>query len=436
MADEVIDFMKKTWLVVCLLIGLFLCACSQEQLDEPYNNYARFVTYDGKIIYRRFGVDSMTPLATDAKFLESPNNYGESEIMCLDPTTLETKVLFTDTGYGKLYIYNGFLYSYRYTDDWSGEVYRIRLDGTDESVITDGYLYDCDECGNMAIYRYLKSSHGKELCVYSEKDFLASVELGDGEQIVGCKITGDSLVYLVEDTQFAKEEYKIDVYALSFDKDADTICLGSVYTKKEESSFAVMNQMDCEGDTVFFSLSFYRNDNARFYYGCICEAQVGTPDSVKTLKGYHREDIVKRDLKGTPAFYYTEKRGIVEKKQLSNLLQWEKGYVYLTDDMGRYATLFTIDAVERPLGYEDEKVFDMSFEVAERVGDMVYVMYNLSVSSDENEEGWWNNYQHFYTGYLAVDMNTWLYSSNRLKEFDSVVFNDPSYAEFVISVDY
>ncbi len=424
--------MKKRLLavfVLCLsIIVLWGCNANNNTApDDYFSNDARFVTYNGKIIYRRFGVDSLTPLATDAKYLESPNNYGESDIMSLDPKTMKSEVLFKDRGTGKLYIHDGYLYSYRYTEDWNGEVYRVRLDGTDEKVIADGYIYDVDEAGRLAIYRYIKSSLSKEICVYEEDKLIAIASLPERNELLGCKLIDGYLVYVVVDKE-AEEMAKVEAYSLRLGGSETPICMGYAYVKDKEGATAVVSQIDAYGEDVYFSVSLYDGGSSVISSGCIISAKVDQPESLEVVREFYTGNKV-------PAFYLTKKNGLVCLKQFPNLLMWEKGYVYLTDEKGRYATLFAIDSLQRPSGYEDE-IFDLSFEVAEQIGNMVYVMYNLSVSSDENEDGWWNNYQHFYTGYLLVDMDTSLNSKDRLREFDQVIFNDPSYAEYVISVDY
>ncbi len=121
------------------------------EIREIENNGGWFVRADGNIYFRAYGPDAFEKTALFGQFLEDFNITGrDSDIMRYDLTTRKVEKVFTDTGYGKIYIGDGGFYLQERLNGKDAAVW-YSLDGKESKKIADGKILGFTDGGLLAI---------------------------------------------------------------------------------------------------------------------------------------------------------------------------------------------------------------------------------------------------------------------------------------------
>ena len=112
--------------------------------DMKYTN-STYAYQDGKVYYRRYHEDSYEEAALWGSYGTLPDK--EKEIICIDADGKET-ILFTDKGYGGIYLLNNRFYMTDEVTDENGDIrrmlYSVDMQGNDRFDYGEGYVSKVD----------------------------------------------------------------------------------------------------------------------------------------------------------------------------------------------------------------------------------------------------------------------------------------------------
>ena len=160
------------------------------------NNGGNYVRVGGKVYFRKYGPAALDALAMFGEFTEDWHvTGGASEIMAYDLTTKQAETVFTDTGYGGLYVGDGWLYLQERVNG-ANYVTRYGLDGIQSEIIGEGKLLGLTDGGLLALEQndaFLFYRDGKEIGRYaSETPLLFAGLSDDGLFLVSSEYIGET----------------------------------------------------------------------------------------------------------------------------------------------------------------------------------------------------------------------------------------------------
>lgn len=156
-------------------------------LGEMKYTDSTYVWRDGRIYYRRYHENSFEEAALWGNY--NPVSEMEKEIVCIDGNGAET-VLFTDKGYGDMYLLNDRFYMTEFkTEKEDGAVYRrkqlysVDMRGKDRIDYGNGSIFAIDETRNIVVMEIIeaegafyyamnyKTGETKPLLAYKEGEY-------------------------------------------------------------------------------------------------------------------------------------------------------------------------------------------------------------------------------------------------------------------------
>lgn len=238
--------------------------------DMKYTD-STYVYRDGKVYYRRYHEDSYEEAALWGNY--APVSGKEKEIVCIDGDGLET-VLFTDEGYGDIYLLDDRFY-----------MTEIKTEKEDEAVYNREWLYSVDMRGKDRIdYGYgsifaidrerkiliLKMAGEEGICYYvldyesGEKKWI----LSDGEEAYfhHVEMYQDGWLYYVKVERF--DVGVLELWAVSLEgEQRKIIALTSEINQRPSGYMEHIINMKADGERLFFIIGGYDGSAAVFQGG-------------------------------------------------------------------------------------------------------------------------------------------------------------------------
>ncbi|MDE5866335.1 MAG: hypothetical protein K2H31_07035, partial [Lachnospiraceae bacterium] len=295
--------------------------------DMKYTN-STYVYQDGKVYYRRYHEDSYEEAVLWGEYDAIPGT--KKEMVCVDADGIET-VLFTDEGYGDIYLLNNRFYlttaerkesAYGYTYT-SRCLYSVNMQGKERIDYGEGYVFAIDKERKIIIMQ-LREESG--ICYYA-----VNYETGEKERLC-FRYPFDSGAY--QDGWFYYERHIGD----------DITCkLCAVSLEGEEREIIALISDGNQVPNVIEHISDIKVDENRIYFifgGCDGSLQVfqgGKLISIKLDGTDYRAVETERDAfylshdKGKPMVYFVSHYNAPIKENYTMVWDVEENICYRSD---------------------------------------------------------------------------------------------------------
>lgn len=226
---------------------------------------------DGKVYYRRYHEDSYEEAALWGSYDPIPET--EKEIVCLDADGVET-VLFTDKGYGDIYLINDRLYmtdsriceenGSTYTEK---HLYSVDMQGNDRIDYGNGKIFAVDREREIVI---LEMAEEAGICYYTmncetgERKLILAEQEGDHRNYPG--IYQDGRLYYEEHIWDDSWVFKLCAVSLEGER-REIIAFTSTLNQNYNSYMESILNIKVDGDRIYFIVGGYDGSAVEFRGG-------------------------------------------------------------------------------------------------------------------------------------------------------------------------
>lgn len=370
---------------------------------EVTNNSSYFVQIGDKIYFHMPEESSLSNTAMWADY--STFDCGRTVLMEYTPSTGEVKKVTDDYVSGEIYVQGGTLYTRAYDDSDASKEYATAyisgysLDGSESTIGTPNsfdYILGAGPEGEFIAvynYEYIDNELSNKILIYKDGELVNTV-VADGYNS-RIKLDSDDFYYIAkvenpeddDDTTFELRQLNMTT--------GEVIRLG-VLPNFEYSMWAgEIDECLIEGDKIYFSYSFYDGTGHFFQEGRFITAEIGVPDSMT--------------INDMPEFLYYE-------EPIAAPFAVQNGEMVATDGVPDTCNINS-DGV---LGYFDENgvwnpVADgwgvpsyeadyQGVELAEKIGDSIYLIYNSNIRAPEEDIGWRYAYSRDFSSIYRVSI--------------------------------
>lgn len=365
---------------------------------EIVNNNGHFVQVDGKVYFHIADADFMDRSSLWGKYLST--EAGRTVLMAYDGNSGEVKPVAYDYASGVMAVEGDIFYSNSYFDDFNNEDgytnygvsgrttagESVELGGLQDTLLgvtTDGsylvtYHYSYED--NVAV---------KYVSVYQEGTLVNKI---DTEEFVECvKLGEDCIFYRAKDEEGAYSLMQMKVST------GEKTNLGQL--PEMDGYGGVVDECQIADGKIFLTYSLYEGTGHFFSGGYYVEAQVGKADSL-TAQNMPSND----DEYGDPHY---APFAIINGKMVQS--DGIPGTCYVSEDgmLGYYNEQGTWVPVSSEFAYEElENEDNISVELAELIGDSIYVITNYNERVPEDDIGWRYAYRRKYSYVYRVNVQT------------------------------
>ena len=140
--------MKKIIALLCVaLLCLGFAACGEEK-PAPVNNGGRYVQYGGAVYYWKYNTDCIEPSGVWGQFMDVPGVRRDMARLHADGGE---ETVFSEEGYGGIWIYDGRFYLTKLDDKGDSHVFSTSMTGEDSRAIGPGVIFALDEARGLLI---------------------------------------------------------------------------------------------------------------------------------------------------------------------------------------------------------------------------------------------------------------------------------------------
>ncbi|MBD5468851.1 MAG: hypothetical protein HDR21_11955 [Lachnospiraceae bacterium] len=254
--------------------------------DMKYTN-STYAYQDGNVYYRRYHEDSYEEAALWAMYNSQPIPGAKKEIVCMDSDGAETE-LFTDEGYGDIYLVNGRFYM---TDgvnmeDYMGlQLYSVDMQGNNRIDYGNGKILAIDRERNVMVLQMWEeegSSHWDRTRYYA-----MNYETGETEPInfddshIRVEAYQDGWLYY---TKYDKDDAAVHMLcAVSLEgEQREILALTSNYNiyNEDQSPFAdeYILHVEVDEDRIYFLYGGYAGSAGMFQGGLLISVRLDGTD--------------------------------------------------------------------------------------------------------------------------------------------------------------
>lgn len=374
-------------------------------INEITNNSSYFVQIGDKIYFHMPEESSLSNTAMWADY--STFDCGRTVLMEYTPSTGEVKKVTDDYVSGEIYVQGGTLYTRAYDDSDASKEYATAyisgysLDGSESAIGTPNsfdYILGAGPEGEFIAvynYEYIDNELSNKILIYKGGELVNTV-VADGYNS-RIKLDSDNFYYIAkvenpaddDDTTFELRQLNLTT--------GEVIRLG-VLPNFEYSMWAgEIDECLIESGKIYFSYSFYDGTGHFFQEGRFITAEIGVADSMT--------------INDMPEFLYYE-------EPIAAPFAVQNGEMVAADGVPGTCNINS-DGV---LGYFDENgvwnpVADgwgvpsyeadyQGVELAEKIGDSIYLIYNSNIRAPEEDIGWRYAYSREYTSVYRMSIET------------------------------
>jgi len=376
---------------------------SEEETNKVdiINNNGHFVQVDDKVYFHVADSESLGRTALWGNYAD--NESGRTILFSYDNNTNNTEIVSYDYSSGPIAVFGNVLYSMGYeaslTDDSdiknvlngisvNGEVKKLDLISDSDTLlgvgVNDTYIatYHCDFVDDELI---------NQISIYKEGELQNTWDI-DGYS--GCVKLGKNEIYYIYNYESGYSLRQINV-------DSGEILDLGILPRFEYSDWCgYVDECIIDENSIYFNYSDYEGTGHFFTQGYFVQAQIGVEDSL---------------------FYFNMPENLAYGELEVAMFAVVDGEMVAAD--GEPGTC-DIDNNSGELGYFDEhgskvKVADgwgleyltddgdyKGIELAEKVGDYIYLYYNGNVRAPEDDIGWRYAYYRDYANVYRVDIKT------------------------------
>lgn len=364
------------------------------------NNNGHFVQMDGKIYFHVVDADFMYRTALWGDYADT--EAGRTVLMEYDPATGKVTPVDYDYASGILAVESNRLFqNVYYDDDLTVEGYTASgvigksLENSDNMVeigtSQENLLGAGENSSYIALYHYSYENYEEQkyILIYKNGGLINKVEVSD---YMECIALGQDAVFYKGRTDEGCYLMQLDVLT------GEIINLGQL---PEMGSYGgTIDECLLVGDHIYLAYSLYEGTGYFFTEGYFVQAEIGKADS-----------LVAEDMPGNPDVYgdpHFATFGVINGKMVQS--DGEPGTCSVSEEgvLGYYNEHGTWVPVAYGFGYEElsEEEDNKSVELAELVGDSIYVIVNHNERAPEDDIGWRYAYRRRYTYIYRVNIET------------------------------
>lgn len=359
------------------------------------NNGGHFVGCGDYVYYR---VPQEGQLIGSNLWGEYADNYieGGSIMTAYNTKTGETSELFPDNGFGPIYIVGDNFYLTEMSDENGSYVEAVSRDGAKrESVLADSVLavygdavvasrYNTDKGRN----EYYLLRDGKEVKMLFYPEYEKDPGYADATVGTFVKLVGSNCLFSVQTMLDPEGEYRDELFSCNLDTDS---CISLGELPKDEDIFPVwtIHQVEASGNQIWFSYATYAGTGhflSGYKYmtadmsiaGSLTEAAQVDDSALTESEGEYEEDSV-------PGFILSDGT-LVLTDAIHNTASVKWGF----DDLCYYDNEGQEHVIASGYGYQRDDSTDAvkEVELAECVGDDIFLIRNEEERDPENDIGW------------------------------------------------
>lgn len=364
------------------------------------NNNGHFVQIGDKIYFHIADADSLGRSALWGKY--SDNECGRTILFEYVPVTDEVVPETYDYSSGGLSIQGDTLYTMEYDDFNNSEEIETKLCAYSftkginvlELPGDNAVLLGAGEDGSyIAVYNYeyLNNTLDSQIAIYVDGKLENSFKLDNYSGVVA--LGKRDIFYIAGDSDDGFSLYQADV------SNGEIIELG-ILPKFEESSWnGYIDECILDEEGIYFNYSDYEGTGNFFAQGYFVEAKIGKKDSLcyRNMPEY----TVDGEERATP---FTVKNGemIAAQGEPGTCEVSSEGDLGYFDESGEWKKVAEGWATE----YLNDEGDFKGVELAEKLGDYIYLIYNGNVRAPEDDIGWRYAYYRNYTNVYRVSVET------------------------------
>lgn len=366
---------------------------------EIVNNNAHFVRCGDKVYFR---MPETLDYQDVSLWGEYADNTGISQnITEYSITDSKLNTLLRESGSGIMGISGDALFfrDVEYNNDIECEKL-ASIDLTKEKPIYNELCFGDDFAGVTPDGRFILALSYKysgdgfyavNINVYEQKECIHTYEINDFYEIAG--ITNESVFYRTSENLI-----QLDILS------GDVINLGKLpvaeYGGSEVQQFEVMD------DYVYIGLGFYEGTGHFYCDGYYIKAEIGVEDSISyeniNINSIDSDYDDIDDYDYIPFYVKNGKQISTEGIPGTTYIGYEDGYIGYYDEQGKM--------VEVAKGYEtiynDGDTCMIGVELAELVGDKIFLIKNTNIHVPDEDIGWRTAYMRVRAEYYMIDIMT------------------------------
>ena len=359
-----------------------------EESEEPASpdivkNTGHFVFMDGKIYFHIPDADSMGRSTLWAEYADT--ECGRTILVSYDPATEEVENVAYDYSSGSLGVHQNGVYSIGYTASADGQSYvgksLDKYSSADGMILTElqaqgDSLLGVSKSGSYVATLhsdYINSQSVNTVSVFRDGVLSASYDL---DHYYGCVGLGENQIFYI----FATSENFFMLRQLDITT-GDIIDLGPLPNLMDTDWCGYVDEFIVDDENVYFTYSSYQGTGNFFTEGYYVWAKINQPDSAKYSE--MPTNMVDGDPRFAPFAVIDGQMTFADGEPGTCAVNTDGDLGYY-DEQGKWQKVTSGWETE----YDTQTDDYSSVELAELVGDSIYLIYNNNQRAPQDDIGW------------------------------------------------
>ena len=364
--------------------------------SEIVNNNGHFVMVDDKIYFHVVDADAMGKTSLWGNYADS--ECGRTILYEYDPETGELNIKDYDYASGIIAVNGSDMYYYGYKENGEDidsfiSGYSLKNDKRmDKSITGIKSILGASEDGRYLLvldYDYWNNENeGVKLQLFSDGEL--NSEYNIEKYCSNVKVGENDVFFIQGSTETGYELMDLNIIS------GEMTDLGELPTFEYSEWAGYVDQCILTDDAIYFTYSLYEGTGNFFAEGYYVKAEIGMEASLSYA------DMPPMDQEGYAPFAVKDGEMVKAEGVPGSCGTNEDGELGYYDEDGKFI------AVIEGFGYENlsEDGDHRTTEIAEKIGDSIYVIYNDNARAPEDDVGWRYAYYRKHADYYRIDIKT------------------------------